>query len=89
MLKIIDPKKLWIPGFLMTCGYGCLPERFRRSIAPRTKRGETSISTFEQAYPISISTLCLVFSSPRICWISQISGDWLRPATARRMTVLT
>ena len=26
MLKIIDPKKLWIPGFLLTCGYGCLPE---------------------------------------------------------------
>lgn len=52
-------------------------------------RGPSEDSSPALNYPISIPTLSLVFSSPRICWISQISGDWLRPATARRMTVLT
>ena len=34
-------------------------------------------------------SLSRVRLSPRICWISQTSGDWLRPMSAMRMTVLT
>ena len=45
---------------------------------------------FAPAPPYSSAPiLALVLSSPRICWISQTSGDWVRPMMARRMTVDT
>ena len=48
-----------------------------------------SLISGEAGYFISIPILSLVLSSPRICWISQMSGDWLLPMTAILMTVLT
>ena len=40
-------------------------------------------------YLISVAILSLVLSSPRICWMPQMSGDWLLPINAILITVLT
>lgn len=42
-----------------------------------------------QPFHAKRDSLSRVRPSPRICWISQTSGDWLRPMSAMRMTVLT